>query len=206
MKISKLVHLLARMQVDMMQQMWFWTGQLDFIPYGIGRKFKSLENFWVSYSDRNLGLKCLKRQNFKDMDRLWYLDVKYNEVETVDEDTLRDLPNLKYFVINNNKLKTLRKDTFEMNTKLQHVNANSNQLEFLHSELFRHNTRLKEAQFRNNKLKTISIDFTRLKSMETVDFRGNECVDKALADVRHLTELQTILNYRCNAMEYHVFS
>ncbi|XP_037039164.1 prostasin-like [Bradysia coprophila] len=187
-------------------EIWFWTGTLEHIPFGIGRKFNVLEKFWVSYDDRNLGLKRLQRSNFKDMGHLWYIDVKYNDVDTVDEDTLRDLPNLKYFVINNNKLKMLQKHTFEKNTKLKHVNANSNQLQFVHGDLFKNNQLLEEALFKDNNLKTISVDFTRLGSIKTIDFRGNQCIDKELGDVNNSTELQTLLNYQCNRMDRFFFS
>lgn len=134
------------------------------------------------------------------MKLLWYLDVNYNNVETVDEDTLRDLPNLKYFVINNNKLKMLQKNTFEKNPKLQHVNANSNQLEFLHDHLFKNNELLEEALFKNNKLKIISIDFTRLRSMKAIDFHRNTCIDRGLDDGNNLTDFQTFINNQCNGI------
>ncbi|KAG4078687.1 hypothetical protein HA402_015277 [Bradysia odoriphaga] len=186
-------------------EIWFWTGILEHIPSGIGRKFNSLEKFWVSYDDRNLELKRLQRSNFKDMVHLWYLDVKYNSIETVDEDSLRDLPNLKHFVINNNKLKMLQKYTFEKNTKLKHVNANSNQLEFLDGDLFKNSPLLKDALFKDNHLKKISVDFTVLRSIKTIDFRGNQCIDKALDDVNNSTELQTLLNYQCNRIEDRIF-
>lgn len=188
-------------------EIWFWTGTLDYIPYGIGRKFQNLEKFWVGYEDRNLGLKALKRSNFKDMDLLWWLDVKYNNVETVDEDTLRDLPNLKYFVIKNNRLKMLQKNTFQRNFQLIHVDATSNQLEFLHADLFKNNALLKEAFFNNNKLTKISIDFNQLKSIEKIGFLKNSCIDKQLEDVSSLTQFQTLLMFQCNSYEdRHFFS
>lgn len=188
-------------------EVWFWYGTLEYIPYGIGQKFKYLEKFWVSYDDRNLGLKLLRRSNFRDMELLWSLDVKFNNVESVDEDTLRDLPNLKYFVINNNKLKQLHKNTFQKNFKLQHVNANSNRLEVLHNDLFKNNALLEEASFKNNKLTMISTDFTHLTFIKKIDFHGNNCIDKALEDVNNVTEFQTLLMYQCNRIgERHLFS
>lgn len=188
-------------------EVWFWTGTLEYIPYGIGQKFKNLEKFWVGYEDRNLGLKLLRRSNFKDMDKLWYLDVKYSNVETVDEDTLRDLPNLKYFVIHNNKLRNLFKDTFQKNFKLKHVNANSNELEYLHRDLFKNNALLEEAFFGNNKLKTISIEFTELKFIKKIDFHNNNCIDKSLEDVRSdVAELQTMLHQCSDQGQINLFS
>ncbi len=180
-------------------EIWFWTGDLKYIPDGIGRHFKYLEKFWVGYDDRNLGLKRLRRRNFEDMELLFWMDVKFNNVESVDEDTLRDLPNLKYFVIKNNIVKVLHKDTFKYNVKLIHVDAASNQLEFLPDDLFRNNPLMEEALFNNNKLKTISIDFTPLVSIKKINFHGNVCIDKALDHGTILTEFQSLLSFQCSA-------
>lgn len=188
-------------------EVWFWTGTLDYIPYGIGQKFKYLQKFWVGYDDRNLGLKLLRRSNFKDMELLWYLDVKFNNVESVDEDTLRDLPNLKYFIVKNNKLKTLQKNTFQKNFQLKVVNADTNQLESLPDDLFKSNALLEEVSFKNNNLKMISIDFTQLKLIKQIDLRGNMCIDQALEDVNGVTEYQTLLMHQCNGIQdRHLFS
>lgn len=187
-------------------EVWFWTGTLEYIPDGIGLKFENLEKFWVGFTDRNLGLKKLRRSNFKDMELLWYLDVKHNSVETVDEDTLRDLPNLQYFVIHNNNL-TLHKNVFQRNFKLKHVNANSNLLEFLHDDLFKNNALLAEVSFNNNRLKTILIDFTKLMFIARIDFHENACIDKSLEDGDNVTEYQNILNLQCRDIEErHLFS
>ncbi len=182
-----------------MTELWFWTGQLEYIPDGIGKHFKYLSSFRVGYDDRNLGLKLLRRRNFKGMELLTTLDVRHNNVETIDEDTLRDLPNLIFFVVNNNKLKVLHTDIFDNNVKLVSVDAASNQLEFLPHGLFKNNP-LEEAFFDNNKLKTISTDFTPLVSIRVIDFRGNICIDKALYDFSNLTEFQSILKFQCSAM------
>lgn len=181
-------------------EVWFWHGTLEYIPDGIGNKFKNLEKFWVSYEDRNLKLKYLQRSNFKNMQLLWSLDVKYNDIATVDEESLFDLPNLKYFVIQNNKLKKLHKNTFQRNRNLIHVNANSNQLESLHSDLFKNNPLLEEAFFENNKLMTIFTDFSQLKMVKKIDFHGNICIDKALDNVHNVTEFESLLFHQCGGI------
>lgn len=180
---------------------WFWTGTLQFIPSGIGKIFKNLEVFRVGYDDRNLGLKRLRRSNFMDMESLVHLDVRYNNIQTIDEDTLSHLPNLKYFVVNNNKLKMLHKNTFAKNFKLRQINANSNRLEFLPNDLFDNNDLLEEAHFKHNNLKKIVTHFTHLRSIRRIDFHGNDCIDKVLDDVDNVTEFQTLLKYQCNGDE-----
>jgi Leucine-rich repeat (LRR) protein len=178
-------------------EIWFWNGNLTYIPDNVGHLFPNLLKFWVSYDTRNLGLKQLKRRNFKEMFNLHHLDVKFNDVEAVEEDTLFDLPELKYFRINNNMLKALHKQTFSRNLKLKEVKASTNQLKVLHRDLFIKNTVLEKIDFRDNKLTQIGSDFTKLTSLSLLDFHGNICIDKSLDDLNSLEDLQEILNVNC---------
>lgn len=178
-------------------QIWFWTGTLEYIPHGIGRKFPYLDVFRVGFHDRNLKLKLLKRSNFEDMPLLSYLDVGYNNLETIDEDTFRDLSHLQTLNINNNKLKTLQKNIFQRNLRLKSVNANSNDLEFLHDDLFKNNALLERATFKDNKLQMISTVFTHLNFIWEIDFHGNDCIDKAFDGVGNLTEFQDFIFSEC---------
>lgn len=152
----------------------------------------------VSDDDRNLGLKVLRRLNFQNMENLSYLNVRSNDIVTIDEDSLHDLPNLNTFVIKNNKLLVLHKNSFIRNTNLVIVDAVSNQLEFLHSDLFKKNLLLEEALFNDNKLVKISIDFTQLKQIKVIDFHENVCIDKALKDFHSVNDYQKVIRLHCN--------
>lgn len=179
-------------------QIWFWQGTLAYIPDGIGKLFTNLEGFFVSYVDRNLRLKLLQRRNFEDMPRLWYMDVKFNDIEWIDEDAFRELPNLQSLIIKNNKLKKLHKHTFARNPNLKLVDANSNQLEILHKELFNNNHLLESVSFKDNKLVVISADFSNFRHINEIDFRGNVCVDKEFKDDGlKLLDFHAVLNSNC---------
>lgn len=180
-----------------MSEVWFWTGNFSYIADGVGQLFPNLNKFWVSYDNFNLGLKLLKRRNFKDMEKLFYLDVKFNDVETVAEDSLWDLPELQYFIVNNNKLKHFHKKTFVKSPKLKEVKANTNELKFLHRDLFVKNPLLHKLDFGNNKLTTIEPDFTKFIHLLSVDFHQNICIDKSSTDTSSLQKLQELLNANC---------
>ncbi|KAG4070568.1 hypothetical protein HA402_011955 [Bradysia odoriphaga] len=132
-------------------EIWFQNGTLEYIPYGIGKKFTALEEFVVGDSSNSIGLKRLQRSNFENMENLYSLNVMSNHIETVDDDTLRDLPNLQIFNIKDNLLKWLGRDTFETNTKLQQFLADFNQLEYLHQDLFKNNALLETVSLMDNR-------------------------------------------------------
>lgn len=74
--------------VQNVTQIWFWQGTLSYIPNGIGLLYKNLEKFVVGFVTRNLGLKLIKRSNFKNMKLLTLLHFYFSYIETVDEDTI----------------------------------------------------------------------------------------------------------------------
>lgn len=131
------------------------------------------------------------------MPKVFYLDVKFNDVEEVDEDSLWGLPNLQYFIINNNKLKTLQKQTFIKNQKLKEVKANNNELKILHRDLFKNNFLLEKINFSDNKLKEISTDL-RLLKLSFVDLHRNICINKSLNEVNSISDFQDLLNANCS--------
>lgn len=155
-------------------KIWFWGGKLSYIPDGVGLLFPNIQWLLVSYNDeRNLGLKVLRRRNFSNMPNIANINVNYNKIESVNEDSLWDLPNLREFKINNNKLSVLHKQTFARNPKLTKVIADSNQLEVLDRELFIKNPLLIEIHFKNNKLMKVAIDFSKFSFLRVVDLEGN---------------------------------
>lgn len=178
-------------------QIWFWHGKVEYIPDGIGLQFQNLEKFLVGYVDKNLGLKQIKRSNFKDMPSLTLIQLHDNYIETVEVDVLWDLPNLEYFILMNGQLKELPEMFFDKNTKLRSVNGDGNQIEYLPMDLFKNNPLLEEIHFTNNKLRSISTDFSTLIWLKIIDFHGNSCFDRALSDVDNLTDYLVLIGYYC---------
>lgn len=180
-------------------EVWFWTGALDYIPEGIGKLFPNLLKFWVGYTDRNLGLKLLRRRNFKNMMHLIYLDVKHNNVAKMEENTLWDLPKLESIVLTHNKLKTISQQQFSRNTVLKFVEMSSNYIESLSQDLFKRNPRLKRVSFANNRLKSIYPDFTGLKSLKHLNLLDNICINSNVQEGKTVEDLQEIIRENCTA-------
>lgn len=180
-------------------ELQFRNYTLEYIPYGIGRKFTALTFFVVGSEEKNMGLKRLQRANFENMESLYHLIVTNNNIEIVDEDSLRDLPNLITFFMSFNKLKRLERYTFENNAKLLIFFVNSNQLEYLHRDLFKNNPLLEAISLRNNHLKLIHVDFTSLRSLKALDLHANVCIDKCTEDFNNnMTEFQSFINQQCS--------
>lgn len=179
-------------------EIWFWTGKSVFLPNGMGNLFPNLEKLLVSDDNRNLGLKAISRTNFKNMQKLKYINLRSNELDTIDEDSLHELPLLTTFIIKKNKIRMLHRNTFARNPKLVRVDVMSNELEYLHGDLFKSNLLLQEAQFSDNKLTKIYIDFTQFKHIKKIDFRTNVCINQSLNEVRSLAEFQTLIRYHCD--------
>ncbi|XP_037052393.1 chymotrypsin-like elastase family member 2A [Bradysia coprophila] len=177
-------------------QIWFWQGNLEYIPNGIGLIFQHLDKFLVGYDDTNLGLKQIHRSNFENM-HLTLLQLHDSYIETVDTDTLWDLVHLEVFVLVNSRLKVLPATFFEKNVKLRQVNGNGNEIEYLPLDLFKHNPLIEEVSFKDNKLRSISADFSALKMVHSIDLHGNACFDRALKDVHNLSEFQDLIWYYC---------
>lgn len=178
-------------------QIWFWQGTVAYIPDGIGLMFKHLEKFLIGFHNQNLGLKMIKRSNFKNMKSLTLIQLHESYVETLDEDTLWDIPNLEVFMLIDSHLKVLPEKLFEKNSRLRQVNVTSNEIEYLPKDLFKHNPRIAEVYFGNNKLRSIYIDFNELKAMRIIDLLKNSCIDKTINDFPNLSELQKFVRNQC---------
>lgn len=176
---------------------WFWDGTVAYIPEGIGLYFRQLESLLVGYDNKNLGLKEIKRSNFKDMKLLNLLQLHDNFVDHLDVDTFWDIPNLEIFELQNGKLKAIPETIFEKNTKLRRVRMNGNQISYLPKDLFKNNPLIAEVYFDGNKLRSISTDFTELKAISNVNFHGNACIDKGLEDFKDVSQLQQFLYNNC---------
>lgn len=181
-------------------QIWFWTGNYNYIPNGIGKVFNSLQQIWVTNNVNNLRLRVLQRRNFLDMPNLIHVNVNFNEIERIDEETFWDVPHLLRLMIKDNKIKTLHKSTFVKNLKLTLFFADDNQIEALPKELFENNLMLHKVSLKGNKLMEISVDFTLLTKLEHVDLSENICTSQSFMRVENtLEDFQTIVNASCGA-------
>lgn len=168
------------------QRIQFFNGTMIYLPDGIGRIFPRLKVVAVL---ADLGLTTPRRSNFQNMQNLLQLHFYRNSIERFDEDTLWDLSNLEIFTLYRNKIKFLPDKTFEKNAKLREVDLRWNKLEVLPKDLFKNNVMLQKAFFTGNAINVIQIDFSKLKSIQSLYFNDNVCIDEVSENnFRHLYE------------------
>lgn len=145
-----------------------------YLPNGFGQLFKNLQEFFVWFSK----LKYVERENFKDMNKLLRLDLAYNQVEDIPEDTFWDLTSLEGLWLQENKIKILQQNVFQTLENLKFFAAESNEIEELHPDLFHNNFRLEKIFLSGNKIKSIGVDFGKFPAINALDFTMNVCIDK----------------------------
>jgi len=171
---------------DDVNEVWYWTERLDFMPRGMGNIFKNLVKVWVSYETKNLHLKSIKRLNFENMLKLEVLVLYHNDIEMIASDALFDLPELNHIDFQNNKITQLSRNLLMKNVKLEHVDFSRNLLTSLHKDLFKKNPLLKVVSFKDNKLAKIHVDFIKFYQLTDFDLSGNVCIDGRDATLKDL--------------------
>jgi len=177
----------------------FRNATMHYIPNGIGKLFKNLSEFLLR---QNLGLKVLRRSNFKDMKKLYAISIYDNEVETIDEDSFYDLPNLYTFYLINNKLKVISEKLFEKNVELTVLDLSNNKLESLPRNLFKTNVKLIFVSFYSNRLKVIETEFGSLNILG-ITFGENDCITTSqyTTSSEKFKDFQSLVRANCSSAD-----
>lgn len=144
-----------------------------FLPLGIGKSFPEI----IELSVLNCSVKFIKRDNFKDMEKLKHLQLGANKIETIPEDAFYDLPNLQFLSLCGNQIKTLPEKLLLKSVNINHFRADGNRFEILTNEAFAENLKLEKISIRFGKLKTIKFDFTKLPTIKDISFMRNPCTN-----------------------------
>lgn len=96
----------------------FNNGTMFFLPFGIGKIFKNLKKLKIN---GELAMKRIRRSNLKNLVNLIELEIKGEDIETLEYDCLSDLPNLEVFELRYSKIQQLNERTFERNMKLKEI-------------------------------------------------------------------------------------
>lgn len=167
---------------------------ITYLPNGVGKVFENLKTF----SAVNCGLKFIKRENFKDMEKILFLNLGSNQIETVPEDALHDLPVVELIVFCGNNLKTLSEDLLENAKRLLHFRADLSHAETLPEKFFDSNQDLERVSIRHGKLKSIKVDFTKFQNITEIHFEGNPCTNKTFFKAQDsIVEFQQSLRETC---------
>lgn len=187
------------------KDLYFESGTMFSLPYGIGKIFKSLRTLRVK---RELGTKQITRSKLQNLPNLEELHFEKNEIELLRFNALWDLESLRIFRLIYNKIEVLDKRTFKQNDKLMEVDLRSNRLKILPKDLFKNNPSLEIVDLGENALTTIETDFSALRLREFY-LGNNRCIDAYFSDnfepsdserFTTLSSLQRHIRSRCQTM------
>lgn len=159
------------------------------LPNGIDRKFPNLKNLRVELTD----MASLSEIDTDGLHNLHNLYLGNNKISSIAEGTFRNFPWLHLLYLHGNQLTQLPRSTFERLTNLERLWLNDNHLTEIHVELLLENKSLNRLYLQNNKLLVIVEGSFDHKTLETVDLRGNVCINKWTFDtpintIKQLTE------------------
>ena len=133
-----------------------------------------------------------------------FIDLSYNNIETINPDALLHLPSLTKVDLSHNNLHMMTPDTntwlalFAHKHLLQTIDLSFNKLTDLPKDTFKSNVNLQELNLQGNRFQQITFSISHLLGLEILDFRNNsvQFLDghsrqslQALHDSRQVTNL-----------------
>lgn len=143
-----------------------------YLPNGIAKMFPNLERFNVASS----GVKFIFRKNFVGFKKLRTLDLRFNEIEVLQDDVFVDLFDLEVLTISGNVIKVLPSMAFVSMMELRYFDASDNEITEFDDNIFPIAQKLEEVLLENNKIRTIRSNFGRFNRIGFIDLRDNECI------------------------------
>ncbi|GAB6022859.1 defense response [Chamberlinius hualienensis] len=147
-----------------------------------------------------LGKNQLNIQNevFKNVFKLEYLDLAYNEQEDIPVNLFSSLYNLKTLLLHHNKIRNLPDGLFDSLPQLFKLDLQINQIGFISDAIFAKLTRLVILNLSYNQLKTVESNaFTLLTSLKVFVLSNNQIRNFPLSNLESSTKL-TQLDIRAN--------
>lgn len=164
-----------------------------YIPKRLGFIFLNLKTLLITKSN----LKLVEFKDFRNMKKLQKLLLPENQIEKVPFCLFKHAESIEVIDFNGNRINELNEDIFANLQNLQVFSANDNFIEHLEVGLFRNNANLRKISLQQNKLLIIEVNFMKIKSIEMVDLRYNQCISlsfgcckgPALRDFQNLTSV-----------------
>jgi hypothetical protein len=128
-------------------------------------------------ADNNL-IKSLDNVTFKDGQSLKQIDLRHNQIVTIQVGTFNNTKNLTHLYLRNNKITNLEAGVFRGLTNLKHLWLQSNQIRILEDGLFQDQKEFKELFFNDNKIVGIGPNvFSKQKEeQKIINFQANICM------------------------------
>lgn len=143
------------------------------LPRNLADFFPNLEEITIEKSK----LQWLKRKDFKGLESLRKLVVRYNNI-VLRHDTFQPIPQLEYLDLSYNKIKFLRTEVFAGLSQLKFLDVSHNRLYRLNSDVLPANNEIEEIFFNNNVIQYIEQEvIDKLENAREIDFTRNFAFD-----------------------------
>jgi Leucine-rich repeat (LRR) protein len=117
----------------------------------------------------------IERGTFKELPSLDSLNLNFNRIEQIPENSLPE--HVKLLKLSNNKLENVLENLFESLPQLITIDLQNNNIRELPANVFKNNTKLNNILLGGNKIKFMSPEtFEILRDLKTVDLEENDCV------------------------------
>lgn len=143
-----------------------------FLPRHVGKKLPNLKEF----DARHCGLTILLEFYFKGMRSLENLNLRGNQITTIEPKTFDDLVGLRFLSLHDNRIETLDRKLFVKMVNLTNIFLTSNKIKFLSPSTF--------TIPGNEKLSMVSLS-------------GNVCINGSYNGRSNLNQLETDLKVKC---------
>lgn len=146
------------------------NGRVKYLPKQMGEKFPNLKDVFACCS----GLTVVRKYYFEGMQNLRNLNLRENEIVTIEPDSFRDLISLEQLSFPNNKIETLDEKLFVTMVKLVDVWLSNNKIKFLSPTTFK----IPDGQ------------------LSWVDLRNNVCVSRGF-NANNFAQLEAQIRANC---------
>ena len=193
--------------------------EVKFLPESIDDIFPGL----IVYEVKKCSIATVNGKHFKGLNKLEYLDLSNNEIDSIDRDSFKDLNNLEFLKLSSNQIETIDSNLFKSLDTLWQLRINGNQIKFLDEKIFdilrnireisldnnkivtipsnllQHNFKLEEIRLGGNKIETISPTmFDHLYNLNYVGLKRNVCVNDFFYFLR-FNEMKVLLKTNCRS-------
>lgn len=154
----------------------------------------SVQLIWLIIYQNNI--QHITGGSIRGQERISYLELMSNRIETIDEDAFADLGTLNSLVLINNQLTEIQGTTLHNLTRLSYLDFERNNLTRISEQTFSRNTNLYSLYLEFNQISAIHPRFaSELTNLRFINLIGNECINRSfpLQDERGWMDMNAAL-------------
>lgn len=152
------------------------NNNVKFLPEKLGETYPELTAMRVSHC----AVKKLEKKHFEGLNKLMFMSMFGNKIETISSDAFKDLSSLQFLHLSNNEnMKKVDPMAFKDLPSLKYIWIDQLNLVEVPENLFKYNPHMTRICLKNNKLRYVSPKtFEGLKELRTVILTNNSCAYK----------------------------